>query len=348
MEDNRWQEGAWVAWAGGAAALLIACGVTWAALQAMRRWRLLDQPNERSAHRVPMPTGGGLGIMAGFWGGMLVLGASGGEWPKAVRPALLGSTLVLLVAVVDDLVRPLRVGEKFLLLLAATGVWLGWGPRLEGAALPGLGIVELGAWGWPLSALWFIWLCNVVNFMDGIDGLSASQTACAAGWAALCLWPLEQAAALVGLVLGAAALGFLVFNFPPGRIFMGDVGSLFAGFALAGLGIMGQAAGLPLWVFAVFIGFQLFDTSYTLARRALRGENVLRAHNKHLYQRLTRLGWSHRQVDVWAMAISMLLGAGGYGYLFVSARWGAALMGLGGALLVGMTAWIERREKSFV
>ena len=268
-----------------------------------------------------------------------------GGWGGKGMVGWLGASALLLLAVIDDVVRPLRPREKMLLLLLAIAAWLGCGPRLEWLALPGMGRVELGWWGWPLTIMWFVLLCNAFNFMDGIDGLSALQTICACFWAGLLLWELGSWVAPVVWVLAAAAGGFLVFNFPPARIFMGDVGALFIGFSIAACGILGARAGLPLWVFGALMAVYLFDVGYTLIRRSLRGENVLQAHRKHLYQRLDKLGWSHWSINAVAICITTLMGLGAYWHMDEGSGLGYFIPG-GIALLVG-AVWIEARDLEF-
>jgi len=320
-----------------ATAFATSCIATWQVLRRAQRWELLDRPNERSSHQQPTPTLGGLGIVGGVWTGLAwCLPADSYRWP------LLASTLVLLITVKDEVGQPLRVGEKLAVELLAIGVWLWWGPRLEWVSLP-WGQVGLGAWSWPLTALWLLWLCNVYNFMDGIDGISAVQAVGAGAWLALWTWELDPVLAAMALAVAAAAAGFLVFNFPPARIFMGDVGALFLGLWLGLIGVLGQREGLPLWIAALPLGGFLFDTSYTLLRRALRGENILRAHRMHLYQRLVQLGFSHLQVDLGLLLLILLLGGGGHAFLCGMESLAAGLLALGLALLVGVTVWVERK-----
>ena len=323
-------------------AFVLSCALTWAMLCGARRWGVLDRPNERSAHQRPTPTLGGVGVVAGVWGG-LAAGLATGQLETQVAWPLLAGSLLLLGSIRDDLGPPLGVGEKLLLILLACGAWLWWGPRLESLTLLGGSHLELGLWSWPLTVLWLVWLCNVYNFMDGIDGLSGVQAIGAGAWIALWNWDSAPSLAGVGLSLGAAAAGFLVFNFPPARIFMGDVGALCLGFWLAALGVLGERAGIPLWIMALPLGCYLFDTTYTLARRVLRGEHILRAHRNHLYQRLTRAGWSHLQVDLGAGLLILLLGGSGQAYLHGEVLGGNALLGLALLLLVGITLWIERK-----
>ena len=326
-------------------AFVAGCAVTRIALWATVRFGLLDRPNTRSAHRQPTPTAGGLGIVAGFWVGAALLIAAG-AWPGDSWSGWLAATAVLCLVIIDDIVRPLRPGEKTIVLLLAIAVWLVGGPRLEWVVLPGMGLVDLEWWGWPLTVLWFVFLCNAYNFMDGIDGLGAMQTLAACCWLGFILWQMGSPFAAVAWILAAAASGFLVFNIPPARIFMGDVGALFIGFTIAACGIWAARAGLPLWVFSIVWAVYLFDVCYTLVRRLLRGENVLQAHRKHLYQRLDKLGWSHWRIDIAVVCITSVLGYGAYRHMVNGTGWFFFLVG--GGALVACAAWIEMRDPEFV
>ena len=334
--------------AAGAAALVSAVG-TWVVWRVVARWQIVDRPNERSLHRVPVPTMGGLGMVAGFWAGMAVwLWWPGGPlMPAGMLPALGAATLILLLVAGDNIGRPLKVWEKALLQVSATAVWLYWGPHLESISLPGLGRVELGPWGPWLTALWLVAMCNVYNFMDGLDGMTAGQTMLVGCLVLACYLHLGSPLAGMAALLVASAGGFLAFNLPPARIFMGDVGAVFLGFAVAALGVLGESDGFPLWLYGVVLGYYLFDTTYTLLRRAARRENLLRAHRKHLYQRLDKMGWSHVRIDLGGLLVTLLLGAGAGVFLCWSRALGVALMLLVGAILVGAAAWIERRDRDF-
>lgn len=323
-----------------ALAFALSCSVTWVMWRGAGRWGALDQPNQRSAHRRPVPTLGGVGVVAGVWGSLLT-GVGTGQVPAAVAWPFLAGSLALLPAIRDDLGAPLRVAQKLVLLLLASGTWLWWGPHLEGLALPGGARLDLGWWSWPVTAAWLLYWCNIYNFMDGIDGLAGTQTIAAAAWIALWTWEGSPPLAWCSLALLAAAAGFLVFNFPPARIFMGDVGALSLGLWLAGLALQADAAGLPLWIAVLPLGTYVYDTTYTLLRRAGRGCNLLQAHNQHLYQRFTRAGFSHLQVDLGVLVLSLLLGGSGQAFLLCAVPGGLALLGAAAFLLAGATFWIE-------
>lgn len=315
-------------------ALLVTAFVLWL----MRRWRRLVAPSERGAHQVPMPTAGGIGIVVGYLLGQWVMGSG-------LSVYWLGAVALLSLAVIDDVVRPLSVWEKTSLLLAAASVFIA-GIIPEYVGWPGLEQMSW-LWLWPLGLCWFFWVCNVFNFMDGIDGISATQTLLIAGWMAIYLDGFDGEMANRAWILGAAAGGFYFFNFPPARIFMGDVGSLFIGFTVAALVVQGVKVGVPIWYAIILLGYYLFDTSYTLLRRVLHGENPLQAHNKHLYQRLVRIGWSHGLVGLWAGALTLLNGLGIFCIGRELPQMGIAFLVVSLLILLYTTFWIERRDACF-
>jgi UDP-GlcNAc:undecaprenyl-phosphate/decaprenyl-phosphate GlcNAc-1-phosphate transferase len=247
----------------------------------------LDQPNERSLHVSPVPRTGGLGIVPVLALGLLLAGADG-----LLIALMIG---LMLLSLFDDW-RPLPAGWRLAGHLAAAAAF-------ALAYFPGLGWIELAvlivAVGWKI---------NLYNFMDGADGLAGGMTVigfCA--YAAGAALAGDASFALTSLCVAAAAAAFLIFNFPPARVFMGDSGSIPLGFLAAALGLLGWRNGLwPLWfplvVFAPFV----IDASVTLARRALRGERFWQAHRSHYYQRLVLTGWSHRQLALAEYALMLV------------------------------------------
>jgi UDP-N-acetylmuramyl pentapeptide phosphotransferase/UDP-N-acetylglucosamine-1-phosphate transferase len=245
----------------------------------------LDHPNERSLHAQPVPRVGGLGLVAGVLVVML--------W---VRPTGLGwllATVLFLAAVswLDD-IRGLPVRVRLLAHLLAAGTYLALGH-------------ENGAVAWVLGVLAMVWMTNLYNFMDGADGLAGGMAVAGFGAYGLAAWMGGgQDVALLSLAIVGAALAFLRFNFPPARLFLGDSGSIPLGFLAAGLGWMGMKDGLwpslfPLLVFSPFI----VDASATLLARLWRGERAWQAHRGHYYQRLVRMGFSHRRLALLEYAV---------------------------------------------
>jgi UDP-N-acetylmuramyl pentapeptide phosphotransferase/UDP-N-acetylglucosamine-1-phosphate transferase len=260
-----------LAGAGGASALLIA------AMLASGRSGALDQPNQRSLHTRPVPRSGGLGIMLAVAVGLAA----------ARAPVWLAGATALLAAVswLDDqkhLPIALRFGTHF--VAAAVAAWLG-------------GLPVWPWWGLAAAVLGMVWMTNLYNFMDGMNGLAGGMALF--GFGTLALGAAAAGAAELALLAGciaAGAAGFLLFNFDPARIFMGDVGSIPLGFLAAILGLIGMRDGhWPLWFPLLAFSPFIVDATVTLVKRALRREKVWQAHREHYYQRLVRMGWSHRR-----------------------------------------------------
>ena len=290
-------------------ALLLAVLVGFGGALAMARARLLvDLPNARSSHTRPTPRGGGVGLVVGtLIGGWLV--AAG--MPVAI-PVAAGATIAALAGLADD-ARPQSAAIKFGAQFLAAFVAIGGGAIIERLYIPGYGPIELGAFGPAVTFLWFVGLTNAYNFMDGLDALAGATGTVAAIFAglALMLAGADQLAALA-FVLAAACAGFLALNLPPARIFMGDVGSQFIGFAFAGLGVFAAGAtadGKLVWLVPVVLMHFLFDTLFTAVRRLMAGENVFAAHRTHLYQRLNQAGFSHGKVAAFLAAMAAIQGS---------------------------------------
>lgn len=290
-------------------ALLLAVLSGFGGALAMARMRLLvDLPNARSSHKLPTPRGGGIGLVVGtLAGGWLV--AAG--MPVAA-PVAAGATIAAAAGLADD-ARPQGAAIKFGAQFLAAFVAIGGGAIIERLYVPGYGPVELGAFGPAVTFLWFVGLTNAYNFMDGLDALAGATGAIAAIFVglALMLAGADQLAALA-FVLAAACLGFLALNLPPARIFMGDVGSQFIGFAFAGLGVFAAGAtsdGKLVWLVPIVLMHFLFDTLFTAVRRLMAGENVFAAHRTHLYQRLNQAGFSHGKVAAFLAAMAAIQGS---------------------------------------
>jgi UDP-N-acetylmuramyl pentapeptide phosphotransferase/UDP-N-acetylglucosamine-1-phosphate transferase len=277
---------------------------TGALIEPLRRRAVLDRPNERSSHSIATPRGGGLAVMLALlpaWALFIPLGAA----PPATVVAVLGAAFLALVSFADDL----RSRHPLLRLLAqAVAVAAGI------AALPDAGGVFQGLLPPVLdrvvSGLLWLWFVNLYNFMDGIDGITGTETAFLGAGLALCAFvnrDLDNAGQIaLGLATAAAALGFLRWNWQPARIFLGDVGSVPLGYLLGWLLLATAAAGA--WTAALVLPFYyLADASWTLGRRALRGEKIWRPHREHLYQKAVQRGMSHAAVVRRILALNLVL-----------------------------------------
>jgi Fuc2NAc and GlcNAc transferase len=277
-------------------ASVLLCGLY---LRLALRWQIVALPNQRSSHRLPTPHGGGAPMLLAFALGMLVAVYWYGPW-AAGYTLLAGLALVLMLfGIVDDL-RPLSAVLRFaiygLSCLAAAFFLL---PLPAGGVLLDVALL-LGV------ALAMLWLVNLYNFMDGIDGIAAGQCLLACGAAALLSWlgGGSRDYALFCLLLAASQLGFLAWNWPPARLFMGDAGSIPTGFLLAGLALTGAVQGqLGLACWLVLLALFITDASWTLLWRMATGQPFTQAHRLHAYQRLSLRWGSHLRVDLLLAAL---------------------------------------------
>ena len=259
------------------AAFVVSLACLWILLSPPVRRLLLDRPNERSLHAQPVPRSGGIAIAAGAAAGLMLA-------PERPLAAFALAAALAALSLLDDLLS-LPTLLRLAAHLAAAGAFV----FIETGASDPVMLV--------LLALAIAWYANLYNFMDGSDGLAGGMAVFGFGayaWAALQSG--HGALAVAGAVIAAASFAFLLFNFHPARLFMGDVGSVPLGFLAGALGVLGWRDGVwPLWfpvlVFAPFV----IDTALTLLRRLVRRERVWHAHKDHYYQRLVRMEFGHRR-----------------------------------------------------
>jgi UDP-GlcNAc:undecaprenyl-phosphate/decaprenyl-phosphate GlcNAc-1-phosphate transferase len=265
----------WAPLTGFAAALF----VIWWLINSRFSALALDRPNPRSLHETPVPRTGGIGLHAGI---LLALGMIAPNVPLTL-PVALG--VLYAVSLLDD-IRGVAARWRLAVHLIAAGGFSA-SVLLDGH----------GAFAALIVAVAIAWMANLYNFMDGSDGLAGGMGVFGFSFYGIAAWFAGSSEfAFVNLSIAAAAAAFLVFNFPPARVFMGDVGSVPLGFLAGALGLIGWvqrdwAWWFPLLVFSPFI----VDASVTLARRFWRREKVWEAHRDHYYQRIVQLGWGHRK-----------------------------------------------------
>ena len=267
---------------------------------------MYDPITPRSSHTRPTPRMGGIGIVVVSVIGFIVIAS---QAPPAdarrVWSLLAAFMLVAAVSLRDDL-KPLGARTRFAVQVAAAAIVIAGCGYWRAISCAGFEI-PLGVSGGVLTAIWIVGVTNAFNFMDGIDGIAGGQAVVAAiGWALLARARGDEMTFWLALIVGAAVLGFLIENWPPARIFMGDVASAPLGLFFASLpfvargdsGSLAVPAALMLWPF-------LFDAGFTLVRRALRGENIAQAHRSHIYQRLVIAGRSHAIVSSLYIALAI-------------------------------------------
>ena len=267
---------------------------------------LMDIPNARSSHSVPTPRGGGVAIVVTFLALLPLLGWTGWlGWPSVIG-LFGGGAWVAIVGFLDD---HGHIAARWRLLAHFIGAgWvLAWLPALPQLALAGYNL-DLGLVGYGLAALMLVWLLNLYNFMDGIDGIASIEaiTVCVGGALLYALIGIPMLAA-APLLLAACVGGFLVWNFPPARIFMGDAGSGFLGLILGGMTLQAAwATPQLLWSWLILLGVFIVDATFTLLRRLLRGDRVYEAHRSHAYQYASRHYGAHLPVTLAVLAINVL------------------------------------------
>jgi len=291
--------------------------------------RLLDQPNARSLHQVAVPRHGGLAIMAGMLMVWLL------NWQPWMWPMTLCVLLLVALSFVDD-VRHLPAGWRLMahFLIAAVFVF---GAQFSGWHVGGMSLMLVA----------MVWMTNLYNFMDGSDGLAGGMALSGFGFLGVAgLLAGDAQMATLALAVAGGAAAFLLFNFHPAHVFMGDAGSIPLGFLAAAMGVIGWQRGdwsvwFPVMVFSPFI----LDASVTLLKRLLRRKKVWQAHREHYYQRLVQMGWGHRKTALWAYGIMLLAGCSALVLLYQP--WPVQKMGLMAWLVIygGVMARIDAMWK---
>jgi UDP-GlcNAc:undecaprenyl-phosphate GlcNAc-1-phosphate transferase len=320
-----------------------------------RRAGLVDPCNERKVHVNPVPRIGGVAIVLAVAVTMTAIMALYGQRPiaetgRGLATVIGGALAVHIVGLIDD-VRPMRARWKFLAqVVIACGVFIA-GVRVSTLSLPFVGVVELGGViGMLFTVVWFVGITNAFNLIDGLDGLAAG----AALFALTTMFVVASLNGLVGaatvtIILAGATAGFLFFNFHPASIFLGDSGSLFLGFMLAGIGLLGSqksptviAVAIPI----VSLGLPVLDTTLAVARRFLRGQPIFTADRAHIHHRLLSLGHSPRRVALLLYSACALLGLSGMLLVNDSAYVAVLLLviGLGVGLAVQRLRYYEFEE----
>jgi UDP-GlcNAc:undecaprenyl-phosphate GlcNAc-1-phosphate transferase len=322
-----------------------------AAVRLMMQVRLLDRPDGRKAHAVPTPKGGGVGIVLAFLVGIALLyryAAFSRLADPYFRGVILASVAIALVSLLDDLRDwPFTIKLGAQLLAGATAI--GSGLYIEDLRVPYVGVIEIGAAGAILTLFWIVFATNAMNFIDGMNGLAAGVTLIACGFLAAIAasqggWFVYFAA----LILAAGIAGFLPFNYPRARIFMGDVGSQFCGFILAMLAVAAgrfDAVDLSFVLVPFLLSGVMYDVAFTLARRALAGDRLTQAHRSHLYQVAQRAGMDPRWITVLHWGFAAYGGLGCLWFIAAPPILKPVLLLLPAPVQIGWTLYVVRRAR---
>ncbi len=304
-------------------ALLVSYFATPYVIKLANKVGAIDIPkDERRVHKVPTPRLGGIAIYIGFMIAFAVVAvgfrakAEVGMMTK-MAGVLLGALIIVITGYFDD-IKPLSAKKKFLIQVVAAVIVMGFGVRIEFLTNPlylflgGHPAINLGILSYPLTLVWIVGVTNAINLIDGLDGLAAGvSTISSITLFAVAMFNEQLAMAILALALAGATIGFLPRNFNPAKIFMGDSGSLFLGYMLSVISIMGvlkSAAALSILVPVFAMGIPIFDTFFAMLRRILSGRSIAEADKGHLHHRLLDAGLSQKQAVLTLYCVSAMLG----------------------------------------
>jgi UDP-N-acetylmuramyl pentapeptide phosphotransferase/UDP-N-acetylglucosamine-1-phosphate transferase len=319
---------------------------------------ILAQPNERTLHALPTPQTGGVAVI-GSVVISLILAASVLAITQPSKPVLpkgmasgsvwivISMLLIFVISFIDDCVglpAGLRLGVQAVSALIIIG---GVGLTLSSIPIPGGPNILLGIAAIPVSVLILLWMANLYNFMDGMDGFAGGMTFFGFGFLAYFGWQAHyQVMLIIATFVAMGALGFLTHNFPPARIFMGDAGSITIGFLAGTLMILGVRDGIfELWVPIMIFSPFIVDATATLMRRALCRQRIWEAHREHYYQRLVLSGWSHRRTVLAEYGVMIISGVLAVLYHHSTENWRLFLLGTWVIMFLVLGRLVKRLEQ---
>ena len=273
---------------------------------------LVDLPNERKIHTIPVSRLGGVAIWASTMLTFLMLVfLSYYPYGSLLSGILLGSSLMFLLVFLDDVYNLDAKFKLFLQLSIATVVYL-LGVKIH--SIPFFGGIDLGFWSYPITLLWIVGISNAVNFIDGVDGLAGSVitiNSITLAIIAISMNPSNPIVALIGFILAGSMLAFLTYNFNPAKIFMGDSGALFSGFLLAAISITGvmKAATLTILLPFVVLAVPIMDIVFSTLRRICKGKSPFVADAEHLHHKLLHAGFSQKKTVLILTSVAIVAGA---------------------------------------
>ena len=272
---------------------------------ALRR-NLVDIPNHRSSHARPTPTGGGMAIVICFSVALMIAPFYLNIPVSYILGLLFSGLFVALIGFLDDCGH-VPAHRRLIVHIVSAVIFLVVVGGIPEIILLGYQ-VDLKWYGWPIAAFYLVWSLNLYNFMDGIDGIAGAEGVSVAAAASLLSYLLcpEQDFWLLPLFLSVSTAGFLIWNFPQAKIFMGDAGSGYLGITLGGLSILSYyCAQQLLWSWLVLLGVFIVDATFTILRRLIAGERIYQAHRSHAYQRAYRR-FGNRKVTFSVVVINLI------------------------------------------
>jgi len=322
---------------------------------------IFAHPNDRTLHSTPTPQTGGLAVIASVVVALLAAASvlalvqpSQPLLPKGIASGSLwivvSMLLVFTVSFIDDCIglpASLRLGVQAVSAFIIIG---GVGLTLFSIPIPGGATIQLGLAAIPLSALVLIWMANLYNFMDGMDGFAGGMTFFGFGFLAYFGWQAHfPVMFIIASFVSMGALGFLAHNFPPARIFMGDAGSITLGFLAGTLMLLGvRDHAFDFWVPIIIFSPFIFDATVTLVRRAIRRQKIWQAHREHYYQRVVLSGWSHRRTVLAEYGLMILCGGLAILYHHSTEKWRLVILGTWLVMFLVLERLVKRLEQQTV
>ncbi len=305
----------------------------------VRKWAInrsiLDVPNERSSHTIPTPRGGGIAIAISWFTGLIYVYITD-KIDQALFLALLSGLPLALIGILDDIMN-LKPGLRFLIQFLSAGLALFF---LSGLQLLDFGLFSV-EYQWlliPIGIIAIMWAVNLFNFLDGIDGYISTEVIF------ICVAFFIFSQNDNTLILASAVIGFLIWNWPKAKIFMGDVGSTLLGFNIAVLAIYFQnEMNFSIIVSLILTSVFWFDATLTLLRRIKNKETLKLAHRKHAYQRIVQAGFSHQKTVLWALALNIM----GFGLAWLAIRfenWNWLFLVADAIILLFVVRYIDKRK----
>lgn len=290
------------------AALLIVVVLTPMAAHLARAVGAVSEPAARHIHSRPTPLLGGLAMLCGFLIPVIYFLPS---FDRSEKALVVGAILISLLGALDDIV-DLNPAVKLAGQIGCAIIPVAAGLTIDHLTLPLVGVGDLGPAQYPITIVWFVALANIINFIDGMDGLAAGVSAIGLITFAILASSLDRAVpALLAASLAGAALGFLVHNFHPAKIFMGDAGSMLLGFMIAGVavsGVMKSAAALAIGLPLIVLAIPILDTSFVVLKRLKYGNPVYSADRSHFHHRFAYIGWGQRRTVLTLYAWCLMMG----------------------------------------
>ncbi|WP_026486373.1 glycosyltransferase family 4 protein [Caldanaerobius polysaccharolyticus] len=324
-------------------AFVLTCAFTPFAKKLAYKIKAIDVPkDERRVHKQPVPLLGGLSIYLSFMMGAIIFAHKN---PHIIG-LLIGSTIIMLVGIIDDKYELNPVAKLIGQIMAAIVVIM-YGMTIKVVSNPFGESFNLGLWAYPVTLIWIVAITNTLNLIDGLDGLAAGVS----GIASLSLFIVSilnhrDLAAILTIVLAGSSLGFLPFNFNPAKIFMGDTGALLLGFILSVISVEGAikgAAAIAIVVPVLVLGLPIFDMVVSIIRRSINGMPIMQADKGHIHHRLLAMGMSQRRAVIYMYIMCVVLGISA---IVVSAA--STLTGIFVVLAVILMAFIAAKHMNLM